>query len=321
MQFFPFVSATQEISNAYVGHHIPLLVVLSLSMAILAALVSLLHTRLMSSARTAMRRNLWHLSGALSMGLGVWAMHFIGMVSFRIDTPVHLPMYYSPLITAISVLPAVFAAWVTLLVLGRNEHAWRAIIVGGVMMGSGIGAMHYTAMHATVFIPSDDEHSVVSGADTNLIVLVTLVVAAVIVLISAVVALMVHRQNKLENEAAFQGEQVKVLTERFESVAERVPGMVFQLQQNALGYLSFSYLSEMVRELFNTSVESAMTNAKHVLEHVPVEYRQKIFDDLKVSAQRIVRNNRVVVVGNCINVVLSRKLVSVLHLKSICARH
>lgn len=354
MQFFPFVSATQEISNAYVGHHIPLLVVLSLSMAILAALVSLLHTRLMSSARTTMRRNLWHLSGALSMGLGVWAMHFIGMVSFRIDTPVHLPMYYSPLITAISVLPAVFAAWVTLLVLGRNEHAWRAIIVGGVMMGSGIGAMHYTgmaaiqtqatmlylpgmfgisvivavlmamlalasrrvltpfitnatvrlvvcavimgmavasmhytAMHATVFIPSDDEHSVVSGADTNLIVLVTLVVAAVIVLISAVVALMVHRQNKLENEAAFQGEQVKVLTERFESVAERVPGMVFQLQQNALGYLSFSYLSEMVRELFNTSVESAMTNAKHVLEQVPVEYRQKIFDDLKVSAQRM----------------------------------
>lgn len=350
MQFLPFVSASQDISNAYVGHHVPLLVGLSLSMAVLAAFVSLLHTRLMTTASTTMRRNLWHLSGALSMGLGVWAMHFIGMVSFQIDVPI----YYSPLITAVSVLPAVFAAWVTLSVLARGEHAWGAIVLGGVMMGSGIGAMHYTgmaaietradmlylpgmftisvvvavlmamlalasrrmltplishagarlvvcavimglavasmhftAMHATVFLPVSGEQTDVTGADANFLVLGTLIVAAVIVIISAIVALMVQRQKKLENEAAARGEQVKVLTERFQSVAERVPGMVFQLHQDASGYLSFSYLSEAVRELFDTSVEAALANAKRVLERVPSAYRQQIFENLAASAETL----------------------------------
>lgn len=350
MQLLPFISESQDLSSAYVGHHVPTLVVLSLMMAVLAAFVSLLHTRLMDSAQSKMGRNLWHLSGALSMGLGVWAMHFIGMVSFRIDVPI----YYSPTMTALSVLPAFFAAWVTLLVLHRGEHAWSSIVLGGIMMGAGIGAMHYTgmaaiqsqatmlylpgmfvvsvlvavvlavlalasrrvltpfidnanvrlvvcavimgtavasmhytAMHATVFIPNGGELAEISGADANLIVLSTLIVAAVIVLISTIVVLMVHRQRKLEYQAAERGEQVKELTERFTSVAERVPGMVYQLHQDQAGYLSFHYLSDAVRELFDTTVDAAMIDAKHVLGRVPVNYREEILQSLRVSAQSL----------------------------------
>lgn len=347
MQFLSFVSPAQDLSNAYDGHHVTILVLLSLTMAILAAFVSLLHTRLMEGAATTLRRHLWHLSGALSMGLGVWAMHFIGMVSFRIDVPI----YYSPTITAVSVLPAFFAAWVTLLVLSRGAQSWSSTILGGVMMGSGIGlmhytgmaaiqtqatmlylpgmfavsvvvavvlavfalasrqlltpviqeptlrlgvcavimgvavaSMHYTAMHATVFIPNGNQLAAMSGASANLLVIITLIVAMFIVVISTVVLLMVHRQRKLERKAEARGVQVKKLTERFQSVARRVPGMVFQLHQDKQGHLSFSYLSDAVSELFDTSVGAAMQDATNVLERVSKPQRENILKSLNASA-------------------------------------
>lgn len=144
MSFLPFITASHDLSLAYQGQHVPWLVALSLTMAILAAFASMFHTNIMRVARTPLQRNLWHLSGAVAMGLGIWAMHFIGMVSFRIDVPV----YYSPVLTAVSVIPAVLAGWVTLAILYRESRTWWAIVVGGVLMGAGIGTMHYTGMAA-----------------------------------------------------------------------------------------------------------------------------------------------------------------------------
>lgn len=350
MDFLPFANASHNLSMAYEGYHVSVLVALSLVMAILAAFVSLLHTRLMDSASTPTRRVLWHLSGAFSMGLGVWCMHFIGMVSFRIDVPI----FYSPSITAVSVLPAMFAAWVTLLVLHRGEQSWSSIVLGGIMMGAGIGAMHYTgmaaiqtqatmlylpsmfvlsvvvavllavlalasrraltplienanirlvvcaiimgfavasmhytAMHATVFLPGNEDADPVSGASANLIIQSTLIVAMFIVLLSAVVVLMIHRQQRLESQSEARGEQVKILTERFQSVAERVPGMVYQLHQDLSGHLSFRYLSDAVRELFGTTAKVAMKDAKAILSKVPPDYSRKVIASLNASAHTL----------------------------------
>lgn len=138
MSFLPFISASHDLSQAYQGQHVAWLVALSLTMAILAAFASMFHTDIMRVARTSLQRHLWHLSGAVAMGLGIWAMHFIGMVSFRIDVPV----YYSLVLTAVSVIPAILAGWVTLAILYRESRTWGAIIAGGVLMGAGIGTMH-----------------------------------------------------------------------------------------------------------------------------------------------------------------------------------
>lgn len=144
MSFLPFITTSHDLSQAYHGEHAPLLVALSLTMAVLAAFASLFHTDIMRVARTPLQRHLWHFSGAIAMGIGIWAMHFIGMVSFRIDVPV----YYAPLLTVISVIPAILAAWITLFILYRDTRTWRTIISGGVLMGTGIGTMHYMGMAA-----------------------------------------------------------------------------------------------------------------------------------------------------------------------------
>ena len=53
------------------------------------------------------------------MGTGIWAMHFIGMLSFSLP----VPMSYDPAITAASVLPAIFASLIALSFLSLNT-AW-----------------------------------------------------------------------------------------------------------------------------------------------------------------------------------------------------
>jgi two-component system, sensor histidine kinase and response regulator len=79
-------------------------------------------------------------SGALAFGTGVWAMHFIGMLALRLCVPVT----YSIRITLISMIPSLLAAWVGLRHLTYGKH----ILLSGILMGGGIGAMHYFGMSA-----------------------------------------------------------------------------------------------------------------------------------------------------------------------------
>ncbi|MEH2057175.1 MAG: MHYT domain-containing protein [Nostoc sp.] len=52
----------------------------------------------------------WLLGGAIAMGIGIWAMHFIAMLAFSLPIPIN----YDWLIVLISVLPAIFASGLAL---------------------------------------------------------------------------------------------------------------------------------------------------------------------------------------------------------------
>nr|WP_281246487.1 EAL domain-containing protein [Halomonas korlensis] len=77
------------------------------------------------------------------MGAGVWTMHFIGMMAFRLPLE---EVYFDPGMTLLSVLPAVIAGYIALTVVEQPAPRASAILIGGALMGSGIGAMHYLGM-------------------------------------------------------------------------------------------------------------------------------------------------------------------------------
>ncbi len=86
----------------------------------------------------------WLMSGASAMGLGIWSMHYLGMLA------VHLPIevvYHVPAV-ALSLLFAVLASVVVLLIVSKQHPAALDALLGSLIMGSGIGLMHYTGMHA-----------------------------------------------------------------------------------------------------------------------------------------------------------------------------
>src|SRR5690606_31458335 len=61
-----------------------------------------------------------------------------------------VPMNYDPMTTLLSVLPGLAASWAALWVLSRHELTRWTLVSSGLLVGAGIGAMHYTGMAAMV---------------------------------------------------------------------------------------------------------------------------------------------------------------------------
>src|SRR5207302_3638155 len=119
------------------------LVALSIVLAVFASYAALDLAGRVTSAHGRVRA-VWLSAGATAMGLGIWAMHYIGMLALTMPMPVayHLPT------VALSLLGAISASGVALFVVSRTKMSVWQGIAGSVIMGSGIAAMHYIGMAA-----------------------------------------------------------------------------------------------------------------------------------------------------------------------------
>jgi len=119
------------------------LVTLSVVLAMFASYAALDLAGRVTCAR-GWARALWLSCGAAAMGLGIWSMHYVGMLAFLMPIPV---FYHVPTVL-LSLLAAIAASAVALFVVSRPEmNVWQGI-AGGVVMGGGIAAMHYIGMAA-----------------------------------------------------------------------------------------------------------------------------------------------------------------------------
>jgi PAS domain S-box-containing protein len=89
-------------------------------------------------------RLFWLIGGAASMGLGIWSMHYIGMLAFSLP----LPIRYDWPTVLLSLIAAMLAAAVALYVVSRHVMSLRRAVAGSIVMGSGIASMHYIGMDA-----------------------------------------------------------------------------------------------------------------------------------------------------------------------------
>jgi diguanylate cyclase (GGDEF)-like protein/PAS domain S-box-containing protein len=89
-------------------------------------------------------RDIWLGVAAVTTGFGIWATHFIAMLAF---TP-GIPSAYNITLTFLSLVAAVVLTGIGFLVaLSKRESQARAAI-GGLIVGGGIAALHYTGMAA-----------------------------------------------------------------------------------------------------------------------------------------------------------------------------
>ncbi len=87
---------------------------------------------------------IWLVGGAATMGIGIWSMHYIGMLAFRLPIPV---LYDWPTVL-ISLLAAILASGIALIVVSRSKIKLWHIVLGSLFMGFGIAGMHYIGMMA-----------------------------------------------------------------------------------------------------------------------------------------------------------------------------
>ena len=120
------------------------LVLLSFLIAVFSSAIAIQITASAISVKKKNLRLLMLTSGSIALGGGVWSMHFIGMLAFTLCTSVS----YQPGLTFLSMLPSIAASWVALDLISKKQLAKTQLLIGGVLVGAGIGTMHYMGMAA-----------------------------------------------------------------------------------------------------------------------------------------------------------------------------
>ncbi|HSG60222.1 MAG TPA: diguanylate cyclase [Pseudomonadales bacterium] len=123
-----------------------LLVVVSLFLAISGACLAVWQSLLLKDIKNTASQTYIRASGAIALAGGVWSMHFVGMLAFSLATPVsyNIPM------TLLSIIPAVFAGFWAEKWLANPEQDSLMLLMHALILGSGIGLMHYIGMEAMV---------------------------------------------------------------------------------------------------------------------------------------------------------------------------
>jgi diguanylate cyclase len=132
----------------YVSSYNPLLVAASLFVAILASYTALDMAGRITTARGRAAK-WWLAGGASAMGVGIWSMHFIGMLAFSLP----IPLGYDPAITMLSLLIAIASSVFALWLVCQENLPWSRLSIGAILMGLGIASMHYTGMAAMRMLP------------------------------------------------------------------------------------------------------------------------------------------------------------------------
>ncbi|WP_417583931.1 EAL domain-containing protein [Pelagibacterium sp.] len=131
----------EVLSTLYNQHDIKLVILA----ALICALASFAGVSILTHARRSigLMRSVWLAVAAVSVGFGIWATHFVAMLSFDVG----FPASYDIGLTLASLLIAIAVCGMGLAAAGMGRRR-SDLVLGGAIVGLGISAMHYTGMRA-----------------------------------------------------------------------------------------------------------------------------------------------------------------------------
>ncbi|MFA7624940.1 MAG: bifunctional diguanylate cyclase/phosphodiesterase [Pusillimonas sp.] len=119
------------------------LVLWSVFVAILAGFTSLDMASRVSAARGTQASG-WLIGGSLMLGLGIWAMHFVGMQAFSLP----IPLGYDPVLVGGGLLLAVATSMAGYGVICNPNVSWPGLALSSALVAAGIAGLHFMAMSA-----------------------------------------------------------------------------------------------------------------------------------------------------------------------------
>jgi len=139
-----FFDTNQSFGEIEKGFYKPHLVALSYLVACFGSYVAISMMLYMLQARRRCEKNTLLWAGSFAMAAGIWAMHFIGMLSYKMDMVIEydLPVTFLSFLIAFGVAYGAFSVVATRRGLSANGFAAAALL------GLGICGMHYTGMAA-----------------------------------------------------------------------------------------------------------------------------------------------------------------------------
>lgn len=114
-------------------------VFISIVIAVLSAYAALAASIRYQAKTDFLSKTIWIVISSFTLGVGIWAMHFVGMLA--IELPCHVS--FDLITTSVSIIPSII---VTSIVWYNIERF--PVWLNSLLFGSGVGAMHYTGMAA-----------------------------------------------------------------------------------------------------------------------------------------------------------------------------
>src|SRR6202140_3469760 len=263
---------------AMVGSYDYRLVALSVFIAVLASYAALDVAGRVTSARGGIRF-VWLAGGAVAMGIGIWSMHYMGMLAFRLPVPVQ---YDWPTVL-VSLLAAIFASAIALFVVSREKMGFVRAIIGSVFMGSAIAGMHYIGM-AAMRLPAMCHFS-------SAIVVISVVLAIVISLVALWLTFHFREQTKSGwrkvVSAIVMGAAIPVMHYTGMAAASFTPAMVADgslshaLNISSLGTTSIIVVTFMALGL---TVLTSLADRRFSAQALKLESNEKKFREILETA-------------------------------------
>ncbi|MDH6449148.1 MULTISPECIES: MHYT domain-containing protein [unclassified Streptomyces] len=85
----------------------------------------------------------WLALGSAAIGSGIWTMHFVAMMGFKVR---EAPIHYDRAITFASLGVAIVMVGIGVFIVGYRGARGTALMTGGAVTGLGIASMHYLGM-------------------------------------------------------------------------------------------------------------------------------------------------------------------------------
>jgi diguanylate cyclase len=143
----------------------PWLVSLSIVVAVLVSFTSLnLASRVADSGRSAAR--VWLILGGIAMGIGIWSMHFIGMLAFSVP----IQLRYGVGLTLVSLGVAIVTSGFAIQIASRSSLGFARHLFCSLVMGLGIVTMHYIGMSAIQVVPAISYDVILAAASVAIAV-------------------------------------------------------------------------------------------------------------------------------------------------------
>ncbi|WP_273048666.1 MHYT domain-containing protein [Pseudoalteromonas sp.] len=144
-----FFITDQDPSLIVNGVYDPILVSMSVLIAIFSAFFTTKLIDLAKKTKFPSYQRLANITAATVFSVGIWSMHFIGMLAFSLCTNIQ----YDPMITLLSFIPAFLACQCAVSMLVNSNGNFKILATCSILLGAGIGTMHYSGMAAMQLAP------------------------------------------------------------------------------------------------------------------------------------------------------------------------